>query len=52
MAKQVHHIERVKFTIALDISRANKIGLVNIVKVKGLSEIWVLNALWNIRGFF
>ena len=48
MAQQIHYIERIKFAIAFDISRANKIGLVNVVKIKRLSEIRVLNALWNI----
>jgi hypothetical protein len=52
MAQKIHHIERIKSTISFYISRAYKIGLVNIVKVKRLSKIRVLNTLWDIRSFF
>ena len=52
MAEQIHHIERVKFAVSFYVSRANKIGLVNVVKVKWFSEIRVLNTLWDIRSFF
>ena len=52
MAEQIHHIERVKFAIALYVPGADEIGLVNVVKIKRISEIRVLNAFWSIRSFF
>ena len=52
MAIKIHHIERVKFAITFYISRANKIGLMNIVNRKRFFKIRVLNAFGNIRSFF
>lgn len=52
MTEQVHHIERIKSAVTFYISGANKVGLMNIVNVQWFSEIWVLNALGNIRSFF
>ena len=52
MAEQIHHIERVKFSIAFYVSRTDKIGLVNVVKIKRISEIRVLNAFGRVSSFF
>ena len=52
MAKQIHHIERIKFTISFYISRTDKIGLVNVVKIKWFSEIRIFNTFGNVRSFF
>ena len=39
MAEQIHHIKRIKFAIALDVARADKICLVNVIKTECFSEI-------------
>ena len=52
MAEQIHHIERVKFAIAFYVPGADKIGLVNVVKIKRISEIRVLNAFGRVSSFF
>ena len=52
MAQKIHYIERVESAILFYISRAHKIGLVNIIEVKRFIEIRVLNALGNVRSFF
>lgn len=52
MAVQIHHIERVKFTIAFYVPGADEIGLVNVVKIKRISEIRVLNTFGRVSSFF
>ena len=52
MAKNIHHVERIKFAIALYVSRADKVGLVNIVEIKCIVEIRVLDAFGDIASFF
>jgi len=52
MAVNIHQIKGVKFAIALNIARANKIRLVNIVYLKCLCKIRVLNALGDVSRFF
>jgi hypothetical protein len=52
VAKQIHHVEGIKFAIAFYVAWADEIGLVDVVDVKRLGEIRVLNALGNVRSFF
>jgi len=52
MAKQIHQVERIEFTISFYVPWADEIGLVDVVDVKRFSEIRVLNALGNVRSFF
>ena len=52
MAVNIHHIERIKFAVAFYISGADKIGLMNVIKIQWLCEIRILNALGNIGRFF
>lgn len=52
MAEQIHHIERVKFAIAFYVPGTDEIGLVNVVKIKRIREIRVLNAFGRISSFF
>ena len=48
MAKHVHDIKGVEFAIVFDIARSQKIGLVNIVNIKGFGKIRILNSFGNI----
>jgi hypothetical protein len=52
VAEQIHHVEGVKSAIAFNVTRADQISLVYIIKIKWLREIGVFNALGNIRSFF
>jgi hypothetical protein len=52
VAEQIHHVERVESAIAFYVPWADKIGLVDVVDVKGFGEIRILNALGNVRSFF
>jgi hypothetical protein len=52
MAEQIHDVERVEFTIAFYVPRADQIRLVNVVDLKGFCEIRVLNPFGDIRSFF
>ena len=52
MTKNIHHIERIKSTVLFNVSWADQIGLVNIVKIKRISEIWVLDTFGNVGSFF
>ena len=52
MTVYIHKIEWIKFAIAFDVTRTDKIGLVNIIKVKCISEIRIFDALGNIWSFF
>lgn len=52
MAEQIHHVERIEFTISFNVARANEVGLVDVIDVKRTGKIRVLNALGNIRSFF
>jgi len=51
MAKQIHYIERVKFTITFYVTGTDQVRLVNIVSIKCFSEIWILNAFGNVGSF-
>jgi hypothetical protein len=52
MAEQIHHVERIKSAIALDVTRTDQICLVYVIKIKWLGEVRVFNALGNIGSFF
>ena len=52
MAEQIHHIERVKFAVTFYVPGADEIGLVNVVKIKRIGEIRVLNAFGCVSSFF
>ena len=52
MAEQIHHIEGIKSAIAFDVTRADQISLVYVIKIKWLREVRVFNALGNIGSFF
>ena len=52
MAEHIHHVKGEKSAIALNVTRANQISLVYIIKIKWLGEVRVLNALGNISSFF
>lgn len=52
MAAQIHDIEGIEAPIALDVSGADEIGLMDIVEPQGLGEVGVFYSLWSIRGFF
>jgi hypothetical protein len=52
MAKQIDHIERVRPAIVFDISRSQKVRLMDVVEGQRLSEIGILNPLWRIDSFF
>jgi hypothetical protein len=52
VAEHIHDVEGVKSAIAFDVTRANQISLVYIIKIKCLGEVRVFNALGNIGSFF
>lgn len=52
MGEQIYHVERVKLAVPFYIAWANKVGLVDVVNLKWLFKIRVLNAFGNVRVFF
>lgn len=52
MAKQIDHIEGVKSAIVLDISRPQKVCLMDVVEGQRLCEIGILNPFGRIDSFF
>ena len=52
VAETINNVERIKFTIALDVPGTDKIGLVNVVDIERLGKIEVFNTLGNIPSFF
>ena len=52
VAAQIHDIETVKASIALDVSGAYEIGLMDIVEPQGLGKIRIFHSLGGIRSFF
>ena len=52
MAKEIDHIERVKSAIVFDVSRPQKVRLMDVVEGQRLGEIGVLNPFGRIDSFF
>ena len=52
MAKEIDHIERVKSAIVFDVSRPQKVRLMDVVEGQRLCEIGVLNPFGRIDSFF
>ena len=52
VAVKIHHIERIKFAVIFDIPGADKVGLMNVIKIERLGKIGVLDSFWNIQSFF
>ena len=52
MAVKIDDVERKEPPVALDISRSDEIGLVDIVAPQGIGEIRVFHPLGGIRSFF
>lgn len=52
MCRYVNDVEREKSAVALDITEAQEVGLVNLVSPKNFSEIRIANPFRNIRSFF
>lgn len=52
MGKYIYHVERVKLAVPFYVAWAHKVGLVNVVTLKWLFKIRVLNAFGKVRAFF
>jgi hypothetical protein len=52
MAEKIDDVKGIKFTIALDVTRADKIGLMNVINVEGLPEIGILDPFGGVSSFF
>jgi len=52
MAEKIDDVKGIKFTIALDVTRADKIGLVNVINVEGLPEMEILDPFGGVSSFF
>lgn len=52
MTVNVHKVEWIKLAIAFDVTQTDKIGLVDIIKIKCISEIRIFNALGGVWSFF
>jgi hypothetical protein len=52
MAVEIHDIERIEPSIALDVSGSKEICLMDVVESQGLCKTRVLHPFWSIRGFF
>jgi len=52
VAVEIDDVERKKTSIALDISRSDEIGLVDVVAPQGIGEVRIFHPLGDIRSFF
>ena len=52
MAKKIDDVKGIEFAIALDVTRADKIGLMNVVNVEGFPEIGILDPFGCVSSFF
>ncbi len=52
MAIKIDYIEGIEFAIALDVTRADEIGLVNVVNVEGFPKIGILDPFGGVASFF
>ncbi len=52
MAVKIDYVQGVKPAVALDIPGSDKIHLVYVVAIKGLSKVRILNTFGHIYSFF
>ncbi len=52
MAEKIDNVKRVKFAIALDVTRSDQIGLVNVINAKGFPEVGILDPFGGVSCFF
>jgi hypothetical protein len=52
MAKKIDDVKGIEFAIALDVTRTDEIGLMNVVNVEGFPEIGILDPFGGVSSFF
>ena len=52
MAKKIDDVKGIEFAIALDVTRADEIGLMNVVNVESFPEIRILDPFGDVSSFF
>ena len=52
MAEKIDDVKGIKFAIALDVTRADEIGLMNMVNVESFPEIGILDPFGGVSSFF
>ena len=52
MAEKIDDVKGIEFAIALDVTRPDEIGLVNMVNVEGFPEIGILDPFGGVSSFF
>ncbi len=52
MAIKIDDVKGIESAIAFDITRADEIGLMNVVNVEGFPEIGILDPLGGVSSFF
>ena len=52
MAKKIDDVKGIESAIALDVTRADEISLVNVVNAEGFSEIGILDPFGGVSSFF
>lgn len=52
MAKKIDDVKGIKFAIALDVTRTDEIGLMNVVNAEGFPEIDILDPFGGVSSFF
>ncbi len=52
MAEKIDDVKGIKFAIALDVTRADEIGLMDVVYVEGFPEIGILDPFGGVSRFF
>lgn len=52
VAKEIDDVKRIESAIALDVTRTDEIGLMNVVNVEGFPEIGILDPFRGVSSFF